>query len=76
MIEVTRNFVWWRLGTRLLIACSVLCTLARAQEEQVALRGGKLLTVSHGTIVNGVVIMENGKITAVGPVNQTGGGPR
>jgi imidazolonepropionase-like amidohydrolase len=32
----------------------------------VAIRGGKVLTVSHGTIENGVVVMENGKITAVG----------
>lgn len=30
------------------------------------LRGGKLLTVSHGTIDNGVLIIENGKIAAVG----------
>ncbi len=32
----------------------------------VAIRGAKLLTVSHGTIENGVLVMENGKITAVG----------
>ena len=32
----------------------------------VAIRGGKVVTVSHGTIDNGVVVMENGKITAVG----------
>jgi len=32
----------------------------------IALVGGKLLTVSHGTIDNGVLLMENGKITAVG----------
>src|SRR5207248_8018210 len=29
-------------------------------------KGGKLLTVSHGTIENGVLVIENGKITAVG----------
>jgi imidazolonepropionase-like amidohydrolase len=33
----------------------------------VAIRGGKVLTVSHGVIENGVVVMQNGKITAVGP---------
>ena len=33
----------------------------------VAIRGGKLLTITHGVIDNGVVVMENGKITAVGP---------
>jgi imidazolonepropionase-like amidohydrolase len=32
----------------------------------VALKGGKLLTITHGVIENGVVIMQNGKITAVG----------
>src|SRR4029079_14584286 len=32
----------------------------------VAIKGGKVVTVSHGTIDNGVVVMENGKITAVG----------
>jgi imidazolonepropionase-like amidohydrolase len=34
--------------------------------ETVVLKGGKLLTISHGVIENGVVVMENGKITAVG----------
>lgn len=32
----------------------------------IVLRGGKLLTVSHGAIDNGVLVMENGKITALG----------
>ena len=32
----------------------------------IAIRGGKLLTITHGVIENGVVVMENGKITAVG----------
>src|ERR1700694_5156541 len=35
----------------------------------VVLRGGKLLTISHGVIENGVVVIENGKITAVGGAN-------
>jgi imidazolonepropionase-like amidohydrolase len=35
----------------------------------VAIRGGKLLTITHGVIENGVVVMENGKITGVGPAN-------
>src|SRR6266702_2261318 len=34
--------------------------------ETVALRGGKLLTITHGVIENGVVVMQNGRITAVG----------
>ena len=32
----------------------------------IAIRGGKVLTITHGVIENGVVVMENGKITAVG----------
>jgi imidazolonepropionase-like amidohydrolase len=38
-----------------------------AQEKPIVLRGGKLLTVSHGTISNGVLVMNNGKIAAIGP---------
>lgn len=33
----------------------------------IAIRGGKLLTITHGVIENGVVVIDNGKITAVGP---------
>ncbi|MBI2678317.1 MAG: amidohydrolase family protein [Candidatus Koribacter versatilis] len=32
----------------------------------VAIKGGKVVTVSHGIIENGVVVMEGGKLTAVG----------
>lgn len=32
----------------------------------VVLRGAKLLTITHGVIEDGVLVMENGKITAVG----------
>jgi len=33
----------------------------------IVLRGGKLLTITHGVIENGVLVMQNGKIAAVGP---------
>jgi len=50
-----------------LVSCLLsLCVVASAQQKPVVLRGGKLLTVSHGTIENGVVVIENGKIAAVG----------
>jgi imidazolonepropionase-like amidohydrolase len=39
---------------------------ASAQEKPIALKGGKLLTITHGTIDNGVIVMQGGKITAVG----------
>jgi len=35
----------------------------------IALRGGTLLTVSHGTIKDGTLVIENGKIAAVGPAS-------
>lgn len=41
------------------------------QEKTIAIVGGKLLTVTHGTIENGVVIMTDGKIVAVGPAAST-----
>ncbi|HEY4961132.1 MAG TPA: hypothetical protein VII29_09765, partial [Terriglobales bacterium] len=34
----------------------------------IAITGGKLLTITHGTIENGVLVIENGKIAAVGAV--------
>jgi imidazolonepropionase-like amidohydrolase len=41
-------------------------TPALSQERPVVLRGGKLLTVTHGVIENGVIVMQGGKIIAVG----------
>lgn len=35
--------------------------------QAIVLRGGKLLTITHGVIEDGALVMENGKITAVGP---------
>lgn len=37
----------------------------------VAIVGGKLLTITHGVIENGTVILTNGKIVAVGPSAST-----
>ncbi|HEX7423873.1 MAG TPA: amidohydrolase family protein [Terriglobales bacterium] len=39
---------------------------AVAQDKPVVLKGGKLLTVTHGVIESGVIVMQGGKITAVG----------
>jgi imidazolonepropionase-like amidohydrolase len=41
--------------------------IAIAQSKPVVLKGGKLLTVTHGVIDNGTLVMANGKIVAVGP---------
>jgi len=50
-----------------ILALFILSSIAGAQQKAVALKGGKLLTITHGTIENGTLVMENGKITAVGP---------
>ena len=39
--------------------------------QTVAIIGGKLLTITHGTIENGVVVLTDGKIVAVGPAGST-----
>lgn len=52
-----------------LILVLTLPQLALAQDQPIALKGGKLLTVSHGVIDNGVLVMEGSKISAVGPAS-------
>ncbi len=37
-----------------------------AQQQPIVLKGGKLLTITHGVIDNGVLVMQGGKITALG----------
>ena len=39
---------------------------ALAQQKTLVLKGGKLLTISHGTIENGVLVISGGKISAIG----------
>jgi imidazolonepropionase-like amidohydrolase len=63
----------WSLGkSRFLAALGMTIILGIvvpknvSAQQAIVLKGGKLLTVSHGTIENGVLVMENGKITAVG----------
>ena len=50
----------------------VLACLALAAQTSaaIALRGGKLMTVSHGASETGVLVMENGKIAAVGKAGE------
>jgi imidazolonepropionase-like amidohydrolase len=56
---------WASMLTALIVGL-VLALSASAQEKPVVLKGGKLLTISHGAIANGVLVMQNGKISAVG----------
>ena len=53
------------LGMLILVAVA-LCFAANAQEKPIVLKGGKLLTITHGVIENGAVVLQGGKITAVG----------
>ena len=50
----------------ILISLLTASTPALTQDKPVALKGGKLLTITHGVIENGVIVMQAGKITAVG----------
>jgi imidazolonepropionase-like amidohydrolase len=50
----------------MVILFAVVPNVVSAQQA-IVLKGGKLLTISHGTIENGVLVMENGKIAVVGP---------
>ncbi|HTR24729.1 MAG TPA: amidohydrolase family protein [Terriglobales bacterium] len=52
------------LGMTIALAVSALHA-----QPPIALKGGKLLTVSHGTIENGTIVMQGDKITAVGPAS-------
>lgn len=58
---------------RLLFFAVTFCfsTIGMSQQKPVALKGGKLLTITHGTIENGVLVMDQGKIVAVGPAAST-----
>jgi imidazolonepropionase-like amidohydrolase len=50
----------------LLVAAPLALLAAEAPKKVIAITGGRLLTVSHGTIENGVLILADGKIAAVG----------
>jgi imidazolonepropionase-like amidohydrolase len=45
---------------------TILLGRGLAQDKPVVLKGGKLLTITHGVIENGVLVMQGGKIAAVG----------
>jgi imidazolonepropionase-like amidohydrolase len=67
MIREIRAF---RCPGILLLLCAFLLggwgAPACAQEEDLVLRGARLLTVTHGTIEDGVLILRGGRITALG----------
>src|SRR5687767_9886106 len=69
-----------RKSAFLMLTCLALASLVVAQQKPaagaatsgaIALRGGKVMTITKGTIENGVVVIADGKITAVGPAGST-----
>jgi imidazolonepropionase-like amidohydrolase len=51
------------------LAILLFASLAFSQQKTIVLKGGKLLTVTHGVIENGVLVIQDGKIAAVGPAS-------
>jgi imidazolonepropionase-like amidohydrolase len=61
-----------QIGFVLLLSSFAFAQAKPASKPSVTvLKGGKLLTITHGTIENGVLVVENGKIAAVGPAAST-----
>ncbi len=57
-----------RVCINLVVVLSTFCCLASAADEaqSLVIRAGKIWTVTDGAITNGVIIIDNGKIEAVG----------
>jgi imidazolonepropionase-like amidohydrolase len=55
-----------KMGLVLLLSCVALAQTKTTDGNTIVLRGGKLLTITHGTIETGVLVMQNGKITGLG----------
>lgn len=55
------------MGRRFMaLLCALSVMTASAWTQDLALKGGTILTITDGTIENGTIIIQNGKITAVG----------
>lgn len=64
----TSNLISQSRRLRFLVVLLASCAFtASAQQKPVVLKGGKLLTITHGVIENGVLVMANGNIAAIGP---------
>jgi hypothetical protein len=65
-----------RMLTHFLLAATCVAqtgpnTTALHPAKTVAIVGGKLLTITHGTIEDGVLVLSGGKIVAVGTAAST-----
>ncbi len=62
-----------RVGNRILAVLALVLpafSISAQSPQVIAITGGKLLTVSHGTIDNGVLVIADGKISAVGTAGE------
>ena len=65
-----KNLLWTTLAVLALLAPQRPDAQAQTPGPRpIAIRGGTVLTVTRGTIPNGVVILRNGRIESVGPSN-------
>ena len=61
-----------KMLTKLAAAAAFASGLAgAAMAQDIAVRGGQVYTMAGEAIVDGVVVIEDGKITAVGPAAST-----
>jgi len=58
------------------VALLALAPLAAGAADTVAIRGGRIITVSGPVIEKGTVVVSGGKITAVGPSVEVPAGAR
>ena len=61
----------WSVLLLFAVVCSSAVAQNQTKSQTIVLKGGKLLTITHGVIPNGVLVIENGKIAAVGPAAST-----
>jgi imidazolonepropionase-like amidohydrolase len=56
----------------LAVLCAALwCSAGAHAGERCAIRAGKVVTITQGTVDHGVILVRNGKIEAIGPADQT-----
>ncbi len=65
-LHCVREFFTLKSALFVLFSAAIFSTTSFAQNKPIALKNGKLLTITHGTIENGTIIMEGGKIAAIG----------
>ncbi len=66
LLSHVREFSKSRAAILVVVFAALSSAVVRAQDKPIALQGGKLLTITHGTIENGILVMQSGKITAIG----------